>query len=142
MIFFGILALIVTVNAQLTPWGRTFIADEDDKDEQHTLSLFQNGSYYYTINSKYAGLKDEGYAQVWYAKDEKYDAKTRTWSATFNLTKGFVDDDGNIAFKVTAVFNADFTKSVTGTTWLDIGQNGEVSKTYNEDAGYYTQVSS
>ena len=137
MLFLKFFALLVTVQAA-TPWGRSYIADEDDKDEQHTLSLFSNGSYYYTLDADSAGLEEEGYARVWFADDQKYDARRRTFSATFNLRKGFVDEDGNTAFKLTVVFNPDFSMSVKGTTWLDIGKDGEVSKTYNEEVGYYS----
>ena len=100
------------------------------------------GSVMYTLNKDYAGLEKYGYAQEWAAEDEKYVASTRTYTATFKLRKGFVDEDGNIAFKLKLIFDAKFNKSVRGTTWLDIGKDGKVSKTYNEDAGYYTQVNS
>ena len=80
----------------------------------------ESGSVYYTLSSEHAGYEEYGYKQTWYASDEKYNARTRTYTAQFNLKPGFVDSDGMIAFRLKCVFSSEFKKSVSGTTWWDI----------------------
>ena len=101
-----------------------------------------NGTMMYTMNKNYAGLSKYGYPQEWFADKENFDAKTRTYTATFKLRKGFVDSNGDIAFKLKLIFDKEFNKSVKGTTWIHIGKDNKVRKIYNEAAGYYSQVSS
>ena len=101
-----------------------------------------NGSIMRTLSKKHSGVIKYGYDQEWLASEEKYVSSTRTYTATFKLRPGFVDEDGNIAFKLKLVFDSSFNLSVRGTTWLDIGKDNKVSKTYNEKAGYYSQISS
>ena len=63
-------------------------------------------------------LADDGIgSQFWYAQNQKYDPKTRTFTASWNYKKGFTDKDGNSGEKLVLIFNEDFTKSVKGTIW-------------------------